>query len=128
MEKNLHFDHFNINVTDIEKSIKFYQEALGLVPVGEIVPESGDFRIVYLSAPGENFRLELTWLKEKKGAYNLGDNESHLAVRATNDYEGWHKLHEKMKCICFENPKMGIYFIHDPDDYWIEILPPKTRD
>ena len=28
-----------------------------------------------------------------------------------------------MECICFENPKMGIYFIEDPDGYWIELVP-----
>jgi lactoylglutathione lyase len=32
-----------------------------------------------------------------------------------------------MGCICYENPEMGIYFIHDPDDYWIEILPERKR-
>jgi lactoylglutathione lyase len=33
------------------------------------------------------------------------------------------KKHEEMGCICFENPEMGIYFIKDPDGYWLEILP-----
>jgi lactoylglutathione lyase len=28
-----------------------------------------------------------------------------------------------MGCICFENPSMGIYFLEDPDGYWIEIIP-----
>ena len=30
-----------------------------------------------------------------------------------------------MGCICFENPAMGIYFISDPDGYWVEIIPAK---
>ena len=34
-----------------------------------------------------------------------------------------HKKHEEMGCICFENHEMGIYFIEDPDGYWLEILP-----
>jgi lactoylglutathione lyase len=36
-----------------------------------------------------------------------------------------HDHHEKMGCICYENKAMGIYFINDPDDYWIEIIPLK---
>lgn len=127
MANHLHFDHFNINVTDLERSIEFYRKALGFEKCGEIIPESGEFKIVYLSAPGESFRLELTWLRDKKGPYELGDNESHLAVRASSDYEGWHARHSEMGCICFENPSMGIYFINDPDDYWIEILPPRMQ-
>ena len=34
-----------------------------------------------------------------------------------------HRRHQEMGCICFENPEMGIYFIQDPDGYWIEIVP-----
>jgi lactoylglutathione lyase len=36
-----------------------------------------------------------------------------------------HEKHAKMGCICYENPGMGIYFIQDPDQYWIEIIPEK---
>lgn len=35
------------------------------------------------------------------------------------------RKHEEMGCICFENPAMGIYFINDPDGYWLEIVPEK---
>ena len=54
--------------------------------------------------------------------YNLGECEFHLAFQA-KDYEAAHKKHEEMGCICFENEAMGIYFIVDPDGYWLEILP-----
>ena len=43
----------------------------------------------------------------------------------TDDYEAAHKLHEEMGCICYENPAMGIYFIVEPDGYWLEIVPSK---
>ena len=56
--------------------------------------------------------------------YNLGECEFHLAFE-TDDYEAAHKLHEEMGCICYENPAMGIYFIVDPDGYWLEIVPSK---
>lgn len=124
-----HFNHFNVNVADVERSINFYSRALGLERVGEINHPDKGYKITYLSAPGETFRLELTWLADHSQPYNLGDNESHLAfaVDSMDDFNKAHELHQQMGCICFENPEMGIYFIHDPDDYWIEIIPPKLR-
>ncbi len=123
MEIKCHFDHFNINVTDLERSKKFYKEALGLEKVGENIAKDGSFIIEYLKAPEGDFRLELTWLKDHPQAYELGENESHLALRLdTDNYEEVREYHRNLGVICFENPSMGIYFIHDPDDYWIEIL------
>lgn len=126
MNIECHFDHFNINVTDLEKSRKFYKEALNLDPVGRIESPDGNFIIEYLKAPGGEFRLELTWLRDHPQAYELGENESHIALRLDrNDFEQVKEYHRQLGVICFENPVMGIYFIHDPDDYWIEILPAK---
>ena len=48
--------------------------------------------------------------------------EFHLAFRV-DDFEAAHAKHKEMGCICFENEKMGIYFITDPDNYWLEIVP-----
>lgn len=123
MEIKSHFNHFNINVSDLDRSMAFYREALGLEKVGEIIKPKGDYKIVYLSRPGENFRLELTWLRDKEGPYNLGDNESHLAFTVDNDFAATLAYHKERGWVCFENPEMGIYFINDPDDYWIEIIP-----
>lgn len=125
MEIKAHFDHFNINVMDLDNSIKFYEENLGLAVVGEKRAADGSFILKYLSSPGNDFRLELTWLRDHKGPYELGENESHLALRVAGDYDKTHEFHKQQGVICFENPDMGIYFIHDPDDYWIEILPQK---
>ena len=116
------FEHNNINVRDLGKSLEFYEKALGLKESRRIVPEDGSFIIVYLSDGRSGHLLELTWLREWDRPYNLGDNEFHMAFR-TEDFEAAHKLHEEMGCICYENPKMGIYFISDPDGYWSEILP-----
>lgn len=127
MEVKSHFDHFNINVTDLELSTAFYRKALGLEPCGEIKHPNGDFVIRYLSRPGESFRLELTWLRDHKGSYELGENESHLAMRVEGDYDAIREYHRAMGCICYENEAMHLYFIHDPDDYWIEVLPLKRK-
>lgn len=116
------FEHNNINVRDLGKSLEFYKKALGLKESRRIVPEDGSFIIIYLSDGRSGHLLELTWLRDWDRPYNLGDNEFHMAFR-TEDFEAAHKLHEEMGCICYENPKMGIYFISDPDGYWSEILP-----
>ena len=81
-----------------------------------------DFIIVYLSNGVSDFELELTWLKDHPQPYNLGEGEFHLAFKAEN-CETAYKKHKEMGCICFENEAMGIYFIVDPDGYWLEILP-----
>ena len=116
------FEHNNINVRDLGKSLEFYEKALGLKESRRIVPEDGSFIIIYLSDGRSGHLLELTWLRDWDRPYNLGDNEFHMAFR-TEDFEAAHKLHEEMGCICYENPKMGLYFISDPDGYWSEILP-----
>lgn len=114
------FNHFNFNVKDLGKSLKFYKEALSLEPVK--INDQPDFTLVYLGDGKTGFRLELTYLKDREEAYDLGELEYHLAITAS-DMKAAHDLHEKMGCICFENPAMGIYFIEDPDGYWIEIVP-----
>lgn len=117
------FVHNNFNVLDLERSLKFYADALDLKPVRTLNGEG--FKLVYLQGGGDTpHLLELTWLADRKEPYNLGDNEFHLALVA-DDYEAAHARHKEMGCICYENPAMGIYFISDPDGYWIEILPKK---
>ena len=114
--------HENYNVSDLEKSLVFYEKALGLKEKRRITAEDGSFIIVYVANERSEFELELTWPRDRTEPYNLGDEEFHLAFE-TDDYEAAHSLHEKMGCICFENTEMGIYFIKDPDGYWLEILP-----
>ncbi len=121
----IQFNHFNFNVLDLEKSLKFYKEALNLSPVREKVADDGSFRLVYLGDEGGSaFQLELTWLRDRTEPYNLGECEFHLAF-TTGQYEALHEKHSAMGCICYENPAMGIYFITDPDGYWLEIVPEK---
>ncbi len=118
------FAHNNFNVLNLEKSLAFYKEALFLTEVRRHEPPDGSFILVFLGDGQTPHQLELTWMKDRKEAYSLGDNEFHLAFKA-DDFAAAHRLHEKMGCICFENKAMGIYFINDPDDYWIEIIPHK---
>ena len=119
---NFKMYHENYNVADLDKSLKFYQEALGLTEKRRKEAEDGSFIIVYVGNETTDFELELTWLKDHPQPYNLGECEFHLAFQ-TDDYESAHAKHEAMGCICFENLSMGVYFITDPDGYWLEIVP-----
>ena len=116
------FNHNNFNVLDLQKSIAFYEEALGLKVVRQYEAPDGSFILAYMGDGVTPHQLELTWLRDRKEPYDLGENEFHLAM-AVDDMEAAHAKHEKMGCICFENKAMGIYFIHDPDNYWVEIIP-----
>ena len=118
------FNHFNFNVLDLDRSLKFYDEALGLKVVREKKASDGSFILKFLGDGKSAFQLELTYLADRTEPYDLGEQEFHLAFM-TPDMAAAHEKHEKMGCICFENPAMGIYFIEDPDGYWIEIIPPR---
>ena len=92
---NFKFNHNNLNVRDLEKSIQFYKDALGL-----------------------------TVVREKDEPYVNGGRDTHLAFEV-DDMDAARALHEEMGCVCFVNERMGIYFIEDPDGYWLEIVPEK---
>lgn len=116
------FAHNNINVLDLEKSLAFYKEALGLEVSRIKDAKDGSFKLAFLGDQSTPHLLELTWLRDWDRPYNLGDNEFHLAF-TVDDYDAAYAKHKEMGCICFENPGMGIYFISDPDGYWLEIVP-----
>jgi len=116
--------HENYNVQNLERSLEFYEKALGLTEKRRKNAPDGSFTIVFIGNDTSDFELELTELRGHSQPYDLGECEFHLAFRA-DDFEAAKKLHAEMGCICFENASMGIYFIEDPDGYWLEIIPPK---
>jgi len=116
--------HTNINVLDLETSLSFYKKALGMEVVKEKEADDGSFKILFVSDGTSGHNLELTWLRDKDTPYELGDNESHIAF-TVDDFDAAYSLHKEMGCICYENKKMGLYFIEDPDGYWLEIIPAK---
>ena len=117
--------HENFNVADLDVSMAFYEKALGLKEIRRKTADDGSFIIVYIGNEEADFELELTWLAEHPQKYDLGEEEFHLAF-SVDDFDAAHALHEEMGCIAFENHDMGIYFITDPDGYWLEIIP--TRE
>jgi len=115
-------DHFNINVLNLDKSLAFYEKALDLTEHSRKTAEDGSYIIVYLTNKASAVKLELTWLRAQEKPYDLGDEEFHIAFK-TDDFQAAHDLHSQMGCICYENTDMGIYFINDPDGYWLEVVP-----
>ena len=118
------FAHNNINVLNLEKSVEFYKEALGLEETMRKNADDGSFALVFLGDGATAHKLELTWLRDWEKPYNLGDNEIHLAF-IVDDFDAAFRKHTEMDCICYENKAMGLYFISDPDGYWVEIIPSK---
>ena len=114
------FTHVNFNVLDLERSMAFYEKAFGFYEKRRM--EADGFTLVYLSDGVTDFELELTHLHERTEPYNLGEKEFHLALY-TEDYAAAREKHDAMGVICYENAEMGIYFVEDPDGYWIEVLP-----
>lgn len=123
---NFKFNHFNFNVLDLEKSVDFYKEALGLTEVKRKESPDGSFILIYVGDGESDFSLELTWMRDRTEAYDLGEQEFHLAM-AVDDYEEAFKKHQEMGCVEYVNESMGIYFITDPDGYWVEIVRKKGR-
>ena len=116
--------HTNINVLDIDRSLAFYQKALGMELVKRHRASDDSFELAYITDSTSTHQIELTWLRDKDSPYELGDNETHIAF-TVDDIEAAHTLHSEIGCICYENKAMGLYFIEDPDGYWLEIIPSK---
>lgn len=74
---------------------------MGLKEVRRKVAGDGSFILVYLGDGQTPHQLELTWLRDRKEPYNLGENEFHLAFEA-EDYSAAHKKHQEMGCIVYE--------------------------
>ena len=85
------FNHNNFNVLDLKKSIAFYEEALGLKVTGEYKAPDGSFILAYLGDGATKHRLELTWLRDRKEPYNLGDKGLEafqgVVLLASHDHE-----------------------------------------
>lgn len=115
------FAHNCLFVADLERSLKFYREALGLTPVKTMHPSDMDATLVFLSDGESAHQLEIGYVPGHE-AYALGDNQFHIAL-SVEDMEVAHALHEKMGVICRDPETEPVYFIQDPDGYQIEIIP-----
>ena len=118
--------HRCLHVLDLQKSLDFYEQALGMTEIRRMGPEDGSWVNAFIGSDACGFQLELTWNRGRIEPYDNGGRDSHLAFTVP-DYDAAHALHEQMGCICHENEKMELYFIEDPDGCWLEILPEKVE-
>ena len=118
--------HTCIRVMDLEKSLKFYREALGLVETRRKDFPEHKFTLVYLSNEIGGYEIELTYNYNPEKPYELGNGFSHIAV-GVDDLEGERETH---KTLGYEvtplkglpGQKPGYYFVTDPDGYKVEVI------
>ncbi len=118
--------HRCLHVLDLDASLAFYEQALGMIEIRRMGPEDGSWVNAFIGSDACGFQLELTWNRGRIEPYDNGGRDSHLAFTVP-DFDAAQALHEQMGCICHENEKMGLYFIEDPDGCWLEILPEKAE-
>jgi len=114
--------HTMVRVTDLDASLEFYCDKLGLVELGRFENEGGRFTLVFLAAPGnESAQVELTynWDPEE---YGSGRNFGHLAYEVDDIYATCQRLMDKGVTIN-RPPRDGhMAFVRSPDDISIELL------
>ena len=114
--------HTMVRVTDLDESLDFYCNKLGLREVRRKASEAGRFTLVFLAAPGdEDAQVELTWNWDP-GEYGEGRNFGHLAYAVDNIYETCDRL-AKGGVTINRPPRDGhMAFVRSPDGISIEIL------
>lgn len=77
-------------------------------------PEDGSWTNTFMGNDVVPFEIELTWNRGRVEPYENGGKDTHIAF-VVDDFDAAHEFHEKMGCIIRENPRMGLYFIADPE-------------
>ncbi|HEX8958017.1 MAG TPA: VOC family protein [Burkholderiaceae bacterium] len=114
--------HTMVRVTDLDASLRFYRDALGLEVLRQREHEQGRFTLVFLAAPGDtDAQVELTYNWDPE-TYTGGRNFGHLAYRVDDIYATCHRLQEHGVTIN-RPPRDGhMAFVRSPDNISIELL------
>ena len=114
--------HTMVRVTDLEESLNFYSNMLGLVEVKRKEVPAGRFTLVFLAAPGdEEAQVELTWNWDPED-YTGGRNFGHLAYRVDDIYALCQQMQEG-GVVINRPPRDGhMAFVRSPDGISIELL------
>lgn len=111
---------------DLDKSLKFYKEAIGLVESERKDYPENKFTLVYLTDEDKSHEIELTYNYDQEEPYEIGNGYSHMAV-SVKDLESAREEHKKMgyevsnfSGLPGEKPKY--YFVTDPDGYRVEMI------
>jgi lactoylglutathione lyase len=114
--------HTMVRVTDVDKSLDFYCDKLGLVELHRKESEQGQFTLIFLAAPGdEDAQVELTWNWEPE-EYGEGRNFGHLAYQVDDIYAACQRLMDGG--VAINRPPRDGYmaFVRSPDGVSIELL------
>src|SRR5579872_3298525 len=111
-----------VRVTDIEASLRFYRDALGLAELSRKDYPQGRYTLVFLAAPGdESAQVELTYNWDRQ-EYPVGRNFGHLAYQVEDIYATCQRLAEHGVTI-LRPPRDGhMAFVRSPDNISIELL------
>ncbi len=114
--------HTMVRVTDLDESLDFYCNKLGLVELRRKEVAAARFTLVFLAAPGdEEAQVELTWNWDPE-EYGEGRNFGHLAYAVDNIYETCQRLMDAGVTIS-RPPRDGwMAFVRSPDNISIELL------
>jgi lactoylglutathione lyase len=114
--------HTMVRVTDIDKSLRFYRDGLGLVEVKRMENAKGRFTLVFLAAPGdEHAQVELTYNWDPE-TYAGGRNFGHLAYAVEDIYATCRRLME-LGVTINRPPRDGhMAFVRSPDNISVELL------
>ena len=114
--------HTMVRITNVEKSLDFYCDKLGLVELHRKESEQGRFTLIFLAAPGdEDAQVELTWNWDPE-KYGEGRNFGHLAYQVDDIYAACQRLMDRG--VTINRPPRDGYmaFVRSPDDVSIELL------
>ena len=118
--------HTCIRVKNLEESLKFYMDALGLIETRKKDFPEHKFTLVYLSNENGGYEIELTYNYDVENPYEIGNGFSHVAIGVDNLEEMRDKHIElgyevtDLKGLPGEKPKY--YFVTDPDGYKVEVI------
>ncbi len=117
--------HACIRVKDLEKSLQFYTEVIGLIETRRYDYLDRGFMLVYLSDCPGGYEIELTYNVDSRG-YEIGNGFSHFAIGVDN-FEETYQAHKKAGYEVTEpkslnGDKPTLYFVTDPDGYKVEII------
>ncbi|WP_349401448.1 lactoylglutathione lyase [Clostridium perfringens] len=118
--------HTCIRVKDLDKSLKFYKEALGLIETRRMDYPEYKFSLVYLSDKEDGYEVELTYNYDQEKPYDLGNGFSHIAV-GVEDIEAERERHislgyEVTLMKGLSDGAATYYFVTDPDGYKVEVI------
>jgi lactoylglutathione lyase len=114
--------HTMVRVTDVDASLNFYRDALGLAEVRRSEHEAGRFTLIYLAAPGdEDAQIELTFNWDPE-AYTGGRNFGHVAYAVPDIYAACQRLMDH-GVLVNRPPRDGrMAFVRSPDGISVELL------